>query len=94
MSRGVDYFEDEWPDWPDGDSRWEQYENIEKVFLEILVRVVQALHKNGVLQAHFAKEIPIIIHGLEYYDMILDINLQANGKELIEKGFIDLCKGR
>lgn len=92
-SYGVEYFE-EWSDPPVGGRNWEQYEIIEKVFLEILVRVVQALHKNGVLQAHFGKEIPIIIHELDYYDMILDINLLANGKELIEKGFIDLCKGR
>ena len=91
MSYGIEYYTD---DPPVGGRNWEQYEVVEKVFLEILVRVVQALHKNGVLQAHFGKEIPIIIHELDYYDMILDINLLANGKELIEKGFIDLCKGR
>ncbi len=68
--------------------------HITGAFNDMLVRVVQRIHKEGILTSHFGKELPIIIHELEYYDEPLKINLAANGPELIEQGFIDLCKGR
>ena len=68
--------------------------HITGAFNDMLVQVVQRIHKEGILTSHFGKELPIIIHELEYYDEPLKINLAANGPELIEQGFIDLCKGR
>ena len=68
--------------------------HITGAFNDMLVRVVQRIHKEGILTRRFGKELPIIIHELEYYDEPLKINLAANGPELIEQGFIDLCKGR
>ena len=93
ISCGVIY-DDEWPDLEDDSDEWDKYEVMEDAFVDMLVRVVQRIHKAGIQKSHFGKELPIIIHELEYYDEPLKINLAANGPELIEQGFIDLCKGR
>lgn len=72
---------------------WEACEPLEAAFTEILVRVVQRLHRDGVLKARLGREIPVLIHGLEYYEETLEINELANGKDLIDKGFAALCYG-
>ena len=95
MTCGVIYFDhDEWPDIEEDSDEWDKYKVMEDAFNDMLVRVVQRIHKEGILTSHFGKELPIIIHELEYYDEPLKINLAANGPELIERGFIYLCKGK
>ena len=95
MTCGVIYFDhDEWPDIEEDSDEWDKYKVMEDAFIDMLVRVVQRIHKEGILTSRFGKELPIIIHELEYYDEPLKINLAANGPELIERGFIYLCKGK
>ena len=95
-SRDVFYFDKygECPDIKDNEDELNKYQAMEDAFIDMLVRVVQRIHKEGILTSHFGKELPIIIHELEYYDEPLKINLAANGPELIERGFIYLCKGK
>lgn len=66
-------------------------ENVTKHFVEMLVRVVQGLHDSGFIQERFGKEIPILIHELEYYEEIADQNARANGDALPE-GFVAFCR--
>ena len=66
---------------------------MEGAFNGILVRVVQRLHCDGVLKARLGREIPVLIHGLEYYEETLEINELANGAELLDPGFVALCNG-
>ena len=66
---------------------------MEGAFNDILVRVVQRLPRDGVLKARLGREIPVLIHGLEYYEETLEINELANGKDLIAPGFVALCTG-
>lgn len=94
MTYNIQYFDEVWPHYEDNTDKWKQYEVIERTFIHILVQVAQELHNNGVLQLHFGKELPIIIHELEYDEKSLEINVLANGEELIEKGFVDLCNGK
>ncbi|MBE5957502.1 MAG: DUF4303 domain-containing protein [Lachnospiraceae bacterium] len=63
-------------------------EVITEEFVELLVEVVQEIHDEGILTKKFGKELPIIIHELEYYDQIAFQNSVANGKELV-KDFTD-----
>ena len=95
-SCGVFYFDKygECPDIKDNEDELNKYQAMEDAFINMLVRVVQRIHKEGILTSRFGKELPIIIHELEYYDEPLKINLAANGPELIERGFIYLCKGK
>jgi hypothetical protein len=72
---------------------WEACEPLEGAFNDILVRVVQRLHRDGVLKARLGREIPVLIHGLEYYEETLEINELANGAELLDPGFVALCNG-
>lgn len=54
---------------------------------------VKLLHKSGVIARKFGKELPVIIHELEYYPEIAEHNIAANGKKLVPKKFIEFCGG-
>lgn len=55
-----------------------------------LIETVQEIQKSNVIQDKFGRQIPIIIHELEYYDEIAEINKKANPAELIQE-FVDFC---
>ena len=57
---------------------------ITEAFVNILVDVVRDLHESGFIKKIFGKEIPILIHELEYYDEIVEQNVRANGEKLCE----------
>lgn len=59
-------------------------------FTVLLIEIVQEIHKFGILTKKFGKEIPILIHELEYTEKTAVQNIKANGRELIED-FIDFC---
>ena len=73
----------------------ESYRDLERVthlFVDELIAVVRELHAEKFLTSKFGRELPVIIHELEYYDEIAEQNIQANG-ELLDKSFIDFCTG-
>lgn len=57
---------------------WDQFQNN-------IVVVAQQLHANGVIKEKFGKEIPIIIHELEYYDLPLNLTKQGNPEGLVNE---------
>ena len=92
----ADFFKD-WLgqfEFDDEDDEDEQFETVRRNLFLVLTETCQRLHKTEMISRRFGKELPIIIHELEYYDEPLKINLAANGPELIERGFIYLCKGK
>lgn len=40
--------------------------------------------------AKYGKELPILIHELEYYQEIAEQNAEANGNQLVEE-FVNFC---
>ena len=66
----------------------EKIEGITNEFLKILISVVKEFHETGFIKNNFKKEIPIIIHELEYYDKIAEQNIEANKLELVQD-FVD-----
>ena len=46
--------------------------------LEIAANVARKLHAEGVIKEQFGKDIPIIVHELEYYDLICEVTKKAN----------------
>lgn len=73
------------------DTNSEQIKELQVItssFVEILIEIVEEIHNSGILKEKFGKEIPIIIHELEYYDTIAQQNIKANGPELV-KDFCD-----
>ena len=57
-------------------------------FINILISVVQELHDTGFIKSTFPKNIPVIIHELEYSDTIAQQNIKANGLDLVQ-GLVD-----
>jgi len=62
-----------------------EYESeITDAFVEILIDIVRELHESCFIQETFGREIPVLIHELEYYYEIGEQNIRANGIELVE----------
>lgn len=60
-------------------------EHIDLKIKEELVDIVKNLHDSGFIKEQFGKEIPVIIHELEYYEKILEINKKANPAGLLKE---------
>jgi hypothetical protein len=54
-------------------------------FVDACVRIARALHENGVIQQHFGRPIPIVVHELEYYDEIAAQTRLANPSGLTKE---------
>jgi len=68
----------------------DEAEKITGVFVNVLVDIVKELHVSGFIKEQFGREIPILIHELEYYEEIANQNIEANGIELVKK-FTKFC---
>jgi len=57
----------------------EGYEiGVAKALSELCIKVSRALHASGIIQEVFHRDVPIIVHQLEYDDAIADITESAN----------------
>lgn len=62
----------------DFDRAMEKAEEINEKFIQIIIEHAKRLHRDGIIFQKFEREIPIIIHELEYYDDPLNWTKQAN----------------
>ena len=69
----------------------EDDEKITTAFVDVLISIVKELHKSGFIKEKFNKEIPLIIHELEYYEEIANQNIEANSYDLV-KDFAKFCR--
>lgn len=69
--------------WIKGLDLWDREEEITEAFVGMLVRIVKDIHASGILQERFGKEIPILVHELEYHEQIKNQNIEANGVDLV-----------
>ena len=58
---------------------------MQSVFMDIIVSVVKELHQRGVVKEQIGKDVPIIVHELEYYDLPIDWTIRSNPKPLIDE---------
>ena len=63
----------------------EQNKQMQSVFMDIIVSVVKELHQRGVVKEQIGKDVPIIVHELEYYDLPIDWTIRSNPKPLIDE---------
>lgn len=70
----------------------DELEKITDAFINELIEVVKELHNSGFIKNQFGKDIPVLIHELEYYDKIAEQNLKANPPETV-KDFVKFCCG-
>ncbi|WP_459477857.1 hypothetical protein [Clostridium saccharoperbutylacetonicum] len=78
------YYSDEEED-EDFDKALKLGDEITSRFVELCVEVVKELHEEGVTEKKFGKALPLIIHELEYYDLIAEQNKRANPEEVIKE---------
>ncbi len=71
--------EDEEEDWERVSDRAEQ---VQAGFVLLCVGVGKRLHDEGVIIEKFGRAIPVLVHELEYYDMISEATRRANPPEL------------
>ena len=90
ITSGFAYFEDDEISW-DNEELMEKTSEITDAFVSILIDIVREIHEQGLLIQKFGKELPVIIHELEYYDKIAEQNIKANGEKLV-KDFAGWCK--
>ncbi len=60
-------------------------ENFETEFIEQVINLTRKLFKEKVIEKKFGKDIPVIIHELEYYDQPITWTQKANKPGLIEE---------
>lgn len=68
----------------------EEANKITRAFVALLIDIVREIHEQRILTGKFGKELPVIIHELEYYDEIAEQNIKANGEELVRE-FAEWC---
>lgn len=78
------YYSDEEED-EDFDKALKLGDKITSRFVELCVEVVKELHEEGIIEQKFGKALPLIIHELEYYDLIEEQNKRANPEEVIKE---------
>jgi hypothetical protein len=78
------YYSDEEED-EDFDKALKLGDEITGRFVELCVEVVKELHEEGIIEQKFGKALPLIIHELEYYDLIAEQNKGANPEEVIKE---------
>ena len=61
----------------------EQDDQMQTVFMDIVISVIQELHKKGVIKEQLGKEVPVIVHELEYYDLPIEWTTRSNPESLI-----------
>lgn len=69
---------------------WEDEDEIPPKFVEMLVFIVREIHASGLLKDKYGREVPILIHGLEYNEETARQNMDANG-EILDSGFVSFC---
>lgn len=73
----------------------EKDEQMQSAFMNIIISVAQEIHKRDVIKEKLGKEIPIIIHELEYYDLPIGWTTKGNPRPLIDeflKWYEEGCK--
>ena len=66
----------------------EQDNQMQSAFMDIIISVIQELHKRGVVKEHLGKEVPVIVHELEYYDLPIEWTTRSNPEPLIAEFLI------
>ena len=59
----------------------EQDNQMQSAFMDIIISVIQELHKRGVVKEHLGKEVPVIVHELEYYDLPIEWTTRSNPEQ-------------
>ncbi|MCR5232574.1 MAG: hypothetical protein K6E53_01505 [Lachnospiraceae bacterium] len=84
IDQGFEYYDDFISDFDFDDDEADDYDDLTGAFIQVLIEIVRELHEEKVLTKKYGRELPILIHELEYYDVIAEQNIEANGEDLVK----------
>lgn len=76
----------------DADEAISDGEGVTEAFYEVLVDVVRDLRSSGFIRDALGRDVPVIIHDLEYAEGIAERNIEANG-DVLPAEFVAYCNG-
>ena len=79
------YLTDEEVEWDESEKYFEYGEEITQKFVQTCVNVSKRLHTDGIIKNKFNKDIPIVIHELEYYNVIAKQTVEANPPKIADE---------
>lgn len=80
--KGLPYYYTDEQEEQDFDKTYLLGEEIQKMFIGIIIDHAKKLHDSGVITTKFGRQVPIIIHELEYYEAPVNWTKQANPEGL------------
>ena len=80
--KGLSYYYTEEQEEKDFDKTYLLGEEIQKKFINIIIEHAKKLHESGVIIDKFGRQVPIIIHELEYHEIPVNWTKQANPEGL------------
>ncbi|UYQ94544.1 hypothetical protein MKQ68_05495 [Chitinophaga horti] len=78
------YYSDEEEE-ADYDEAFEKGVKIQETFMHIVVSLSRRLHEDGVIRKKFGRDVPVIIHELEYYDEPVAWTMKGNPDGLADE---------
>ncbi len=67
-----------WVTEPEAPETYEVTDAATQALVDLCVRVARELHEAGVIKRLFGREVPVLVHELEYYQAIVDQAVDAN----------------
>jgi hypothetical protein len=80
--KGLSYYYTDEQEEKDFDKTFLLGEEIQKKFINIIIEHAKKLHESGVIIEKFGRQVPIIIHELEYHEIPVNWTKQANPEGL------------
>ncbi|NDV96062.1 hypothetical protein D0T84_14235 [Dysgonomonas sp. 521] len=86
-SENLYYTDEQLEDAEDDEKKWDKLavldENMQALFMDVIIDISRRLHQDGIIKKKFGKDIPVIIHELEYYDLPVGWTEAGNPEEVI-----------
>jgi hypothetical protein len=60
-------------------------------FIEVIITLTKRLFSEKVISTKFGKDIPVLVHELEYYDLPISWTLKSNPDGLVDE-FVEWAK--
>lgn len=83
------YTDEELDEAEENDDEWDELllldERMQSLFMDVIIEISKRLHSEDVIAGKLGKDIPVIIHELEYYELPVTWTRRANPEDLINE---------
>lgn len=86
-SESLYYTDEQLDDAKGNDQKWNELavldDKMQASFIDVIIEISRRLHQDDVIKKKFGKDIPVIIHELEYYDLPVGWTEAGNPEEVV-----------